>query len=569
MSIDRSRPPVDHRTPITADPDAASELPDPPQATTTVNSMTAQEPAAEPTNRADQSVETTLLDIKPNLDDPAERAIIARGLRGHMRIGFHPQLKLNPEEVTQILAHRAELAEQARLQHLFAMAQQEADLQAAAAAEHERQVAIAAAEQLEADAAQLERDIVEAYRVHRRQVGTASSAYWNAKGSGGCTTTATNDATVMSLMTNITTTVFDANPASGTCAARLGFKSNGTLTAQGLSDQLSRLRTQNYVDFSPLAPRNGDFLRVIASHPLLEVEDDAGSLAASAQAGSHSFTPVPDGASQPAPNGPTTKPSDTSSTKDPDPLQDPQLLVDMLKFAQDNDDALVVDTTNQVNSPAALAVVGQTDIGVYTAFVGERDSLRKLAETMAIHRQAGFAKKVENGVVCITGIKDGQSLDEFRKYLNLIDFDGSVVAEYTWFKGAFVGIRFDEVIARNEIVDWRAWDPRTRRDYCVLGLARFRQILLLRDEVLPEITNPTLLELLKTVEPKPSAASIVDVNKHHAPTAGDVLITSSDETVDQAPTTIRRDSSDSNNTIDPATVGPLPEVSKEMVGSAA
>src|SRR5690606_11624204 len=70
----------------------------------------------------------------------------------------------------------------------------------------------------------------------------------------------------------------------------------------------------------------------------------------------------------------------------------------MLDVLDDNCDFLMLDTPNDITTPAARAVLAKADMIVFTANVVERDSLRLLRVSMDTARKLGHEEKVKNSI---------------------------------------------------------------------------------------------------------------------------------------------------------------------------
>src|SRR6185312_5333635 len=147
----------------------------------------------------------------------------------------------------------------------------------------------------------------------------------------------------------------------------------------------------------------------------------------------------------------------------------------ILAVVNQNSEYHFVDTANDIIDTVTLAVIEDVDVLVFTANVAVHDSLRQLAISMGTLRQQGFADKVNHSVVVISNIPEGAELEDFWRYLNYHNIsDVQTESLEHLFKGQFLGIPADPIIARDTEVDLEAlaWD--TYQAYLELDIAIFQ-----------------------------------------------------------------------------------------------
>lgn len=259
-----------------------------------------------------------------------------------------------------------------------------------------------------------------------REVPSLTACFIGIKGAAATTTSTVHAASVLGDSTRTVLVVTDFNPASGTSALRLGLDYDQTITLRGFRSDMDSMGSFRSFVKKVSTTRYG--VRAISADSIIG--------------------------------------GDQHLTGD-----DARKMLEVIK---ENSQFHYIDTANDITEDVTLAVVGMSDVIVFTANVAVRDSLRQLAISMETLRQHGFADKVDRSVVLISNIPKKGELDNYRKYLNYVDMGHRVVREIP-FGGQFLGIPHDPVIMLDTEVDLGALAWRTYQDYLFTNIAIFEQ----------------------------------------------------------------------------------------------
>lgn len=151
----------------------------------------------------------------------------------------------------------------------------------------------------------------------------------------------------------------------------------------------------------------------------------------------------------------------------------------MLHVLDENCDYLLLDTPNDITTPAARAILERADIIVFTANVGERDSLRLLRVSMDTVRELGHPQKVRDSVVVISNTPPGASIDDYKKYLSKTNLHHDVTQPLVAgeFHGQMLTVPHDPTIALNGEVNLSAYLEATLQAYRDVNIAIFEQAI--------------------------------------------------------------------------------------------
>lgn len=257
------------------------------------------------------------------------------------------------------------------------------------------------------------------------------------KGAAATTTTAVNVASRLAEDTRTLVYCADFNPASGTAGARLGKDFGETISIQQFAAMVDELGGNRKLVNARLRPtRHG--VRVLSADDY--TADD--------------YTEIPG-----EQYGTTTK--------------------KMLDILDENCDYLILDTPNDITTPAARAVLDKAGLIVFTANARDRDSLRLLRVSMDTARKLGHHDKVLNSVVVISNTPQGAVLDDYAKYLGKVNLDHEVTQNLGpgEFDGQLLTVPHDPVIARDSEVDLPAYHWSTTQSYRDVNIAILEQAL--------------------------------------------------------------------------------------------
>lgn len=271
------------------------------------------------------------------------------------------------------------------------------------------------------------------------------------KGAAATTTTTVYAASRLAEDTRTLIYGADFNPASGTAGARLGKDTGETVSIQGFADIVDAVRGDRKSVNARLRPtRYG--VRVLSADDYTESAGDYANSAGEAY-------------------GETTK--------------------KMLDVLDENCDYLLIDTPNDIRTPAAQAILEKADIIVFTANVGERDSLRLLRVSMDTVRALGHGRKVLNSIVVISNVPEGASLSDYTKYLGKVNLAHEPTAQLMSgeFNGQMLTVPYDSAIALNGEVDLDALRWETTQAYRDINIAVFEQA-----EQVPTLSAQNALE---------------------------------------------------------------------------
>ena len=256
--------------------------------------------------------------------------------------------------------------------------------------------------------------------------------YIGVKGSAATTTTMVNTASILADDTRTLVYGADFNPASGTAGARLGKEFGETISIQEFEAIVEQVKGDRKSVNARLRPtRYG--VRVLSA-------DD--------------YTKIPG------------EQYGTTTTK-------------MLNVLDENCDYLLLDTPNDITTPAARAIIAKADIIVFTANVRDRDSLRLLRVSMDTVRELGHPQKVADSVVVVSNVPSGATIDDYKKYLGKVNLNHEVTGELNSgeFNGQMLMVPHDPAIALNGEVNLDAYHWATVQAYRDVNIAILEQAL--------------------------------------------------------------------------------------------
>lgn len=257
-------------------------------------------------------------------------------------------------------------------------------------------------------------------------------AFVGVKGAAATTTTMVNVASIFADDTRTLVYGADFNPASGTAGARLGKDFGETVSIQEFANIVDEVKGNRKLVNARLRPtRYG--VRVLSADDYTEIPGE--------QYG-------------------------TTTAK-------------MLDVLDENCDYLLLDTPNDITTPAARAVLAKADVIVFTANIGNRDSLRLLRVSMDTVRKLGHPQKVINSIVVASNAPAGAQLSDYEKYLGKTNIHHEVTARLLpgEFRGQMLMVPHDPVIALDGEVDLDAYHWRTIQAYRDINIAIFEQAL--------------------------------------------------------------------------------------------
>lgn len=317
-------------------------------------------------------------------------------------------------------------------------------------AQAERQRQAEAARQAEAELQEAEQKALENQRELTDQAPRGTVAFINAKGGAATTITTVNCACVLASDAQAVTIVLDGNPAEGTSAARLGKDRHQTITAQQLDNELSTL--SSFGEFIARARPNKYFVRCISAE--LDVDDDE------------------EGESD-----------DVDMNDQDNTLLNADRLNVLVPATQQNCEYLLIDTANVVDNKSSLKILSFCDVFVFTANAQLADTLRRLGTSMDRLRKKGFSRKVNDSVVVISNLPEGADLQDYRKFLNIVNLDNEVVKQRDHlFNGAFIAVHHDDELALDREVNLEAWQRQTHHDYVNVNGAWLEQLKAVQEE---------------------------------------------------------------------------------------
>jgi MinD-like ATPase involved in chromosome partitioning or flagellar assembly len=257
----------------------------------------------------------------------------------------------------------------------------------------------------------------------------------NTKGNGAKTTSTIWTATGLCVETGSEVTVFDGNYASGTVAQRLGLEGELTASERIIADNMDEIGA-THGSFNEQVRPNTDRVRVVGAKSLMD---------------------------------------------------GPRKLLgkeyeEVIQLSHDNCDYLYVDTPNDITSEQCLALLKKADLIVFTANVGEQDSLRQLGTSMNTlrHYKAGtetkLADTVNDSVVLINNLPPGAKPRDYERYQHEVDMQNEVVRAFPGHTGPFVGIRHDRAIADARPVHWTEIQRETAQDIRQVNIAILKQL---------------------------------------------------------------------------------------------
>ena len=265
-----------------------------------------------------------------------------------------------------------------------------------------------------------------------------SIVFIGVKGDAATTTSMVNSSSIFANDTRSLVYGADFNPASGTAGARLGKDYGQTVSIQKFAKIVDKLRDDRRAVNATLRPtRYG--VRVLSADNYTDIPGE--------QYGT------------------------TTSV--------------MLEVLTQNCDYLFLDSPNDITTPAARAILQAVDMIVFTANVGERDSLRLLRVSMDTVRELGYRNKVVNSVVAISNTQKGATIEDYKKYLGHVDLKHEPTGDLMpgEFDGQMILIPHDPVIALNDEVDIEAYRYQTVQAYRDLNIAIFEQAIRRKFEI--------------------------------------------------------------------------------------
>ena len=265
------------------------------------------------------------------------------------------------------------------------------------------------------------------------RVPNLTVAYFGVKGLAATTATTVHTASVLAEETRSMVAVSDFNPAQGSAAGRLGRDFDQTITLRGLLRELNQIET------------TGEFIGRLRPTPYGVRVVSADSIVSGHQ---HL-------------NGDDAR--------------------RMLEAIRANFEYHHIDTGNDVTTDVSLAVAEAAQVFVFTANSAVRDSLRLLGIGMETLREHGFQEKVDHSVVVISNLPSRGMLENYRKYLNYVDIQHTVIREIPFY-GDFLGVPHDPLIALDGQVDLGSLKGETYQSYIDLNNAILKMASQLRHE---------------------------------------------------------------------------------------
>lgn len=141
-----------------------------------------------------------------------------------------------------------------------------------------------------------------------------------------------------------------------------------------------------------------------------------------------------------------------------------------------NCDYLYVDSPNEISGDQCLALLELAHLIVFTANVGEQDSLNQLGTSMQTLRNHGLADKVNKSVVLINNLPPGAKPSDYLKFQHEVDDYGDVIHEFPGHRGPWVGIRHDRAMSDARPVSWEELQRETAQDIRLFNITVLKQL---------------------------------------------------------------------------------------------
>lgn len=283
----------------------------------------------------------------------------------------------------------------------------------------------------------------ESYVELRKQtdnVGSAIFAFFNTKGASGTTTTTVHFSAVLAEVSRTLVSLIDGNPAAGTCAARLGKNDGETVTIQQLASDLKGdrdLARRSFRDEMSKARPSENGVRVISADPIIQEQRRLSG----------------------------------------------EGMGNVLSLLSAMSEFVTIDTANDIGDVPMKEVARRADVFIFTANVAIPDSLRKLATSMETMRALGHHEKVNKSVVVISNIPEGKTAEDYRRFLNEVDFEDHVVRRLEQlFDGIFMGVHHDPYIALDRVVDLGKLQWHSLQSYVNMAISALCQAQVLRSQ---------------------------------------------------------------------------------------
>lgn len=143
-----------------------------------------------------------------------------------------------------------------------------------------------------------------------------------------------------------------------------------------------------------------------------------------------------------------------------------ELIAELVKHFQ----FIFMDGGNHLNGPE-MGAVRVADQIVFTAFTGTVSTKYMLGKTMdryAMDRTLREQQVVERAIVCVTGLNEDETVDEYVPYATYTFAGEGNATSQRRFSGSVLGVRFDTAISENMVSRLEALAPGTVLDYLEL-----------------------------------------------------------------------------------------------------
>lgn len=255
----------------------------------------------------------------------------------------------------------------------------------------------------------------------------------NSKGNGATTTSTIWTITGLTIETGCEGWAFDGNFSSGTVAQRLGLE-GATISEREFADNLKSLN-ESHGALIEYVQSNTDRVRVVGAKETIE--------------GGRKLTP--------------------------------KEYADVATEAFRNCEYLYVDTPNEISGDQCLALLGLADLIVFTANIGEQDSLRQLGTSMETLRNfevngTSLRDKVNKSVVLFNNMPPDTNVEDYLKYLNKVNMANEVTQHFPGHVGPYVTIRHDRAMADARPVNFAALQRETAQDIRMFNITVLEQL---------------------------------------------------------------------------------------------